>query len=244
MTAANLETIEEPVAGGITLFGFTLTGKVLGIIIGIVGIGGAAYGTFTLTLPLQEQVDAARSAITSLEGEITNLKTQVAGKQALIAEVSQAQRQNQVVFSLLPTVDSIDTLVSDINNQIPSKTNVSLGQISLEIDSRMLNFTPKGVTEADQYRTFSYEISFDSTFPAAIQTIRNIERLQSFVVVKNIKLSKKAIPPAFVTFPPGVEVTPEDTAKVIANLPPVVGVNFTLEAYVPKIAAPTAPPAQ
>jgi type IV pilus assembly protein PilO len=246
MTAANLVPLDEPAAGGITLFGFTLTGKVLGIIIAVVGIGGAAYGTYAVTVPLQEQIDATRSAITSVEGEIANLKTQVAGKEALKAKLAEAKRQNQFVFSLLPTIDNIDTLLLDLNNQIPPKTNVSIGQISLEIDSRLANFTPKGITEASQYRIFSFEISYDSTFPAAIQTIRNIERLRSFVVVKNIKLTKKAVPPNLLTFPPGVLVTPEDNAKIIANLPPVVGVSFTLEAYVPNPAAPTAanPPAQ
>jgi type IV pilus assembly protein PilO len=242
MTAANLLTAEEPAAGGITLFGFTLTGKVLGIIIGVVGITGAAYGTYTLTVPLQEQIDATRSAITTVEGEIANLKTQVAGKEAIKAKLAEARRRNEFVFSLLPTVDNIDTLVADINNQIPPKTNVSIGQISLEIDSRMSTFTPKGVTEATQYRTFSYDINFDSTFPAAIQTIKNIERLRSFVVVKNIKLNKKAIPTPLLKFPSGVVVTPEDTAKIIANLPPVIGVSFTLEAYVPNV-KPN-PPAQ
>jgi hypothetical protein len=106
----------------------------------------------------------------------------------------------------------------------------------------MSTFTPKGVTEATQYRTFSYDINFDSTFPAAIQTIKNIERLRSFVVVKNIKLNKKAIPTPLLKFPSGVVVTPEDTAKIIANLPPVIGVSFTLEAYVPNV-KPN-PPAQ
>jgi len=243
MTAANLATFDEPAAGGITLFGFTLTGKVLGIIIGIVGIAGAAYGTYTLTIPLQEQVDATRSAITSVEGEIANLKTQVAGKEALKAKLAEAQRKNQFVFSLLPTVDNMDTLVADINNQIPPTTNVSIGQISLEIDSRMGSFTPKEVSNSTQYSTFSYDINFDSTFPAAIQTIRNIERLRSFVVVKNIKLNKKEVLPTLLTFPQGVVVTPEDNAKIIANLPPVVGVSFTLEAYVPNPVAPAAPPA-
>jgi len=243
MTAANLGTFDEPAAGGITLFGFTLTGKVLGIIIGVLGIGGAAYGTYTVTVPLQERVDATRSAITSVEGEIARLKTEVEGKEALKAKLAESQRRSQFVFSLLPTVDNIDTLVIDLNNQIPPTTNVSIGQISLEIDSRLANFTPAEVTEGTLYRTFRYEISFDSTFPAAIQTIKNIERLRSFVVVKNIKLNKKAVPSTLLTFPEGVVVTPEDNAKILANLPPVVGVSFTLEAYVPNTAAPAAPPA-
>jgi type IV pilus assembly protein PilO len=244
MTAANMGTLEGT-GGGVTLFGFTLTGKALGILIGLLGVGAAGYATFTITLPDQERA-------TALESQIEQLKTDISSQQAVAntisqkeAELAEVKKKSDFVLSLLPTVDNIDTLVSDLNAQIPPSTTITLSNgVSAVIDSRLKNFTPSISADGGLYETYSFNIAFDSTFPAAIEAIQRIEKLQSFLVIKDIKLNRGQISAEELNIPSGFDVDASAVQLIIANLTPKVSVSFKLDAYVPKKNDPNAPPAQ
>jgi len=249
MTAANLGTTQDA-GGGIELFGITLTGKILGILLGVGGIGLAGYGTLNFTQPAQQQIDNLKTQITTLQGEIEQASINGNKLEATKAELDREKAKYNFVLKLLPSQDSLDTLMIDIDRQIPKTTQVTIGSglstVSFEIDSRLQSFTPKVSTVAGALHTvYSFDINFDATFPAVINTIQNLEKLRTFMAVKNIKLTQKPVPTTLLKFQEGVQVSPEDLDKIVKNLPPIVSVSFTLEAYVPKApsdASPTPPP--
>lgn len=246
MTAANFGTTQDA-GGGLELFGITLTGKIIGILLGIGGIGLAVYGTLNYTQPAQQQIDNLKVQITTLDGEIASASQNGNKLEATKRQLAEEKAKNTFVLGLLPTLDSLDTLITDINRQIPQTTEITIGEglstVSFTVDSRLQAFTPKTTTGAGaQHTVYSFDISFDATFPAVIRTIQNLEKLRTFMVVRNIKLSIKPIPPSILKFQEGVQVNPGDLDKIVKNLPPIVGVSFTLEAYVPKALAPATPP--
>jgi type IV pilus assembly protein PilO len=231
---ANLSAAQQGdgnAGGGFSLFGLNLTSKILGIALAVVGVGLAGYGVTSFVLPKNDEITSNTQNIDKKKTSVTDLQKKLASKADVNQRVEAANVKNKFVLSLLPSVDSIDTLVRDINDQVPTTIDVSIPGVSFPLVGTLQEFTPKGVTDSAQYKTYSYGISFDSTFPEMLKTIQKIERLKPLLVVKDLTLTKKAIPAD--VFQPDTKI-PEDKKKAILdNLPPVLTTKFTLVAYVP-----------
>ncbi len=240
-------------AGGFTIFGFTLTSKILGILIGVAGIGLAAYVTTSFVLPLWDQVQTGRSSIDTKKAGVSTLESQVAGKGNIAEKIGEANKQNQFVLSLLPSVDNIDTLMRDIQDQLPKVIKIELPpNFSYELVGTMRAFQPKPVVKGLQFSTYSYTIGFDGKFEDVLNTIQKIERLKPLLVVKDLKLTKKSLPIEKFKF--SVPIAAGKERDILDSLPPLIGADFTLDAFVPlsdaeikaaapaPAAAPAAPP--
>ena len=90
------------------------------------------------------------------------------------------------------------------------------------------------------------DIGFDGKFEDVLNTIQKIERLKPLLVVKNLRLTKKPLLTEKFKFSrPIVQGKEKD---ILESLPPLLGADFTLEAFVPlteaelKAAAPAAAP--
>ena len=57
-------------AGGLTLFGFTFTSKILGILLGVGGVALAAYVATTYVTPIWSSVQTGQ---TSIDAKTTNV---------------------------------------------------------------------------------------------------------------------------------------------------------------------------
>ncbi len=102
----------EDGAGGVTLFGLTLTSKVLGILLGVGGVVLAGYVAATYVMPIWDSVQAGQKNIDAKTTNVTTLKGQVAGKGNIAQKIEEANQQNKFILSLLPNVDNIDTLLT------------------------------------------------------------------------------------------------------------------------------------
>ncbi|CAN1209134.1 Type IV pilus assembly protein [Tumidithrix helvetica PCC 7403] len=217
--------------GGISLFGMNLTSKVLGIAIAIAGVGLAGYGVTSFVIPKNDEIQSNTKSIETKKTSVDELEKKIKSKGDVKQRVEAANQKNKFVLSLLPSVDSIDTLIRDINTQVPKTIVVSLPPFSFNLEGTLLEFTPKEVIASPQYKTYSFGISFDSTFPEMLKSIQNIERLKPLLIVKDLSLTKKSIPPDLFQLPGNI---PEDKKKsILDNFPPVLTAKFTLVAYVP-----------
>ncbi|PZO36003.1 MAG: hypothetical protein DCF19_22635 [Pseudanabaena frigida] len=223
---------EDGAAGGITLFGVTLTSKILGILIGVAGIGIAAYATTSYVLPLWDQVQSGQTNISTKKNDLTSLEQKVAGKGNIAQKIEEANKQNLFVLSLLPNVDNIDTLMRDIQEQIPKTITIALPpDFAYDLAGTMRVFQPREVIKGPQYKTYSFTIGFDGKFEDVLNTIQKIERLKPLLIVKDLKLSKKPLPTDKFKFSRPIAAGKE--REIIDVLPPLIGADFTLEAYVP-----------
>ena len=97
-----------------------------------------------------------------------------------------------------------------------------------------------------QYKTYSFTIGFDGKFEDVLNTIQKIERLKPLLVVKNLTLTKKNLPIEQFKF--SRPLAPGKEKELLDSLPPLLGADFILEAFVPlteaelKAAAPAAAP--
>lgn len=225
--------IEDSSAGGITLFGVTLTSKILGILIGVAGIGLAGYAASSYVLPILEQVQSGQQNIETNKTEVATLKGQVASKGNVLAKIEEANQQNKFVLSLLPDVDNIDTLIRDIQEQIPKTIVIALPpDFSYEIAGTLRTFQPVEPVRGAQYDTYTFNIGFDGKFEDVLNTVQKIERLRPLLIVKDLKLTKKTLPITSFKFSRPIAAGKEK--EILDSLPPLIGADFTLQAFVPK----------
>lgn len=230
--AGAVSGIDEGGSGGVTLFGVTLTSKVLGIIIGVGGIALAAYVASTYVMPIWDQVQSGQTNIATKKSGLTALEQKVASKGNIAQKIEEANKQNQFVLSLLPSVDNIDTLMTDIQKQIPKTIVIALPpDFAYELEGTMRVFQPSEPIKGPQFSTYSYTIGFDGKFEDVLNTIQRIERLKPLLVVKNLKLTKKPLPSDKFKFSRPIAAGKEK--EILDVLPPLIGADFTLEAFVP-----------
>ena len=222
-------------AGGISLFGLTLTSKVLGILLGVGGVALAAYVATSYVMPIWSSVQTGQTSIESKTASVTTLKGQVASKSNIAQKIDEANQQNKFVLSLLPNVDNIDTLIRDIQEQIPKTIVIALPpDFSYELAGTLRNFQPTAPVLGTQYDTYSFTIGFDGKFEDVLNTIQRIERLKPLLIVKDLKLTKKALPTTTFKFSRPIEAGKEK--EILDILPPLIAADFTLQAFVPKTA--------
>jgi type IV pilus assembly protein PilO len=232
MTNAGVISNDEGGSGGITLFGFTLTSKILGILMGVGGLVLAAYVANTYVMPIWDQVQSGQNNIATKKSGLTALEQKVASKGNVAQKIEDANKQNQFILSLLPNVDNIDTMMRDIQEQIPKTIVIALPpDFSYEIAGTMRAFQPADPIKGPQYNTYSFTIGFDGKFEDVFNTIQRIERLKPLLVVKNLKLTKKSLPSDKFKFSRPIAAGKEK--EIIDILPPLIGADFTLEAFVP-----------
>jgi type IV pilus assembly protein PilO len=83
-----------------------------------------------------------------------------------------------------------------------------------------------------QYNTYSFTVGFDGKFEDVLNTIQRIERLRPLLVVKDLKLTKKSLPTTTFKFSRPIAAGKEK--EILDSLPPLIGADFTLQAFVPK----------
>ena len=238
----------EEIGGGVTLFGVTFTSKILGILIGVGGVGLAAYVASTSVMPIWESVQSGQQNIADTKTKVTTLEGQVASKGNIAKRIEEANQQNKFVLSLLPNVDNIDTLIRDIQEQIPKTIVIALPpDFSYELAGTLRTFQPTAPVVGTQYNTYSFTVGFDGKFEDVLNTIQRIERLRPLLIVKDLKLTKKALPTTTFKFSRPIAAGKEK--EILDSLPPLIGADFTLQAFVPKTeeelkaaAAAAAPP--
>lgn len=224
--------IEDGAAGGLTLFGVTFTSKILGIVIGVGGLALAAFLASSNVVPIWEQVQKDQASIETKRSGLAALEQKVASKGNVGAKIEEANKQNQFVLSLLPNVSNIDTLMRDIQEQIPKTITIALPpDFSYELAGTMRIFQPKEVVKTPQYSTYSFSIGFDGKFEDVLNTIQKIERLKPLLVIKDLKLTKKSLPIDKFKF--SRPIAPGKEKDILDSLPPLIGADFTLEAFVP-----------
>ncbi|MFN7759803.1 MAG: hypothetical protein ACK5RE_03875 [Pseudanabaena sp.] len=223
----------EEVGGGVTLFGVTFTSKILGILIGVGGIALAAYVASNYVMPLWESVQTGQTKIAETKTKVTTLEGQVASKGNIAQRIEAANQQNKFVLSLLPSVDNIDTLIRDIQEQIPKTIVIALPpDFSYELAGTLRTFQPTAPVIGAQYNTYSFTVGFDGKFEDVLNTIQRIERLRPLLVVKDLKLTKKSLPTTTFKFSRPIAAGKEK--DILDSLPPLIGADFTLQAFVPK----------
>ncbi len=208
------------------LFGITFTPVVSGILIGVLGLGVAAYLGNMLILPALQESGKLSESIQQKEADLAQKAELVKQVQGVIASVNRAKSGNQEVRALFSSQAALDTLLLDLNKVI------------IQNQAQLLKFEPTDpviVTDGslggdlnNKLKRQVTSVSFKGNFSQTLNILQAIDRLQTLLVVQKLTTEVQAQPSS---------ATARDQ----------ITSTFELVAYVPltpeEIAAATPPPA-
>lgn len=224
---ANIGAEFDENAGGVVLFGQTLSARTLGIALGVIGIAAAGYMFVSFVQPLWTTIDTTKAGIDAKGKSIAEKDSQIKQKADLPQKAILAKERETTVLSLLPSADTMDTLLIDLNKLI-KPSNISPAQLSGELLESFSPTPPTAIVPEGQYRTQTVNIQFSSSYGDLITILRSIESLRTLVVVQNLQLTTRQV-----TLRNPGSLTPEQQKAQIARLPPTLNTTFNLLAYIP-----------
>ncbi|AFY68355.1 hypothetical protein Pse7367_0035 [Thalassoporum mexicanum PCC 7367] len=230
------DDFEEGVGGGgVTLFGVNLSSRVLGIILGVGLVGVSGWVFLNYTKPRLDRINQAEAEITQKQQSIQNLEAQIASKAGVAGSVDDARDRNRTALSFLPDVDVTDTLLLDLNAQLPEPRVVSNSLASIEFAGALESFTPSttgaiATEEIDsQFVAQTFSVTFSATYQDTLDYMQRIERLRPLLVVKTFSVEKASTE---IALGGSLELTDEQEKAILANFPPLLDTKFTLQTYV------------
>ncbi|NJK59407.1 MAG: hypothetical protein HC918_02960 [Oscillatoriales cyanobacterium SM2_1_8] len=249
---------------GPVLFGMTLTGKTIGIALGVLGVGAAIYGFMNFVSPKFGEIEQNDTQIREKTSGNDQKKAQIAQKGDPKKKLEEAKARNEAVIALMPSPSTLATLLFDLNAQIPELVRVP-NTFGLQIETRgglreyrPVTTPPKAATAVApaaagaapavvgaQFEETKVPIKFSGLYEDLVLSIRNIERLKPLLQLSNLQV----VTVSNLKAAEDNRFTPEQQKQILQTLPPVLDVSFELTASVPvkieppKDAAATTQPA-
>jgi type IV pilus assembly protein PilO len=178
------------------VFGIAFTPPIIGIVVASLGLLGAIYMLLNMVGPAWEAYQQQVEKRTSLENDITEKTRQSKQIEKVQEELAKSKQQQTQVLSLFANEKNLDTLLLDTNRLVES------GNPSTAINSvraQLKKFIPNGerpeiITDSsfgelvnNKLKRSSVNVEVVGTFEQTQSIIRNIERLQPLLIVKNFE---------------------------------------------------------
>lgn len=240
---------EESAPAYPVVFGITFTPKVGGILIGVLGLAGAAYVAMNMVMPSWDNFQQQQTKQTDLQSQIEQKKASISQIDQVKKELADAKVQQGQVLGLFANEKTLDTLLIDLNRLVESGNDLLP---ATAIKSKLKKFTPdsqKSEVIADgsfgplvdgKLKRSKINIEFNGTYEQTQSILRNIERLQPLLLVKDYQS----------TLSP--DTATDAQGKPIRRIGPApITTSFQLQALMPLTpeetaaqAKPATPPAQ
>lgn len=206
-------------------FGVTFTPPILGILFAVLGLVGGIYLLTNLVMPAlqrhQELIDNQNQKQALVAQKTANLQQ----KEKAEAELAQAKQQNKEVLTLFANEQTLDTLLLDLNRLVQStntgrNTSAKLTKfVPANQSAELITDSSLGSEVNGKLKQRTVDVTFEGTFEQTQSILRNIERLQPLLIVKNYQSTMAAVP-----------TDPKD--KPVGG-PPTISTSFKLQALIP-----------
>ena len=241
--------IDEPLNP--VVFGIEFTPLILGVLIALLGLGGAVYGFIKLVQPVAERNTTLRQDISTKENQLASQAQQLEDIAKIEAELEAAMQRRRNVYALFANEETMDTLLLDINKRIEG-SNASLSGVRAQVfergippllvEAKLEKFSPgeKGNVEdgslGDQIngklKREKYSVSFTGDFAQTQAILRNLERLEPLLMVSNFTMNSAQ---------PVAETVIGDSGLVVAQPKIPIKTAFEIDALIPTADADVPP---
>ncbi|MBO1057579.1 MAG: pilus assembly protein PilO [Dolichospermum sp. JUN01] len=179
---------------GLVVFGVTLTPTIIGGVVAVLGLLGAGYMLFNMAMPAWDNYQELQTKREQLQTEVNQKKTQARQIGKIEADLAEAKQQQQQVLALFADEKSLDTLLLDTSRLIDSSNGKAFGNA---IRAKMKRFVPAsekpvvvddgsfGVEVNNKLKRSIVNVEIEGNFEQTRLIMRNIERLQPLLLVKN-----------------------------------------------------------
>ncbi|MBN4004638.1 pilus assembly protein PilO [Nostoc sp. LPT] len=213
------------------VFGIAFTPKIIGILVGVIGLAGAGYILLNLLMPAWESYQQQQAKSSELQAQIEQKKANIKQIDKVKDELAQAKQQKIQVLSLFANEKTLDTLLLDLNRLIESgNTATSINAVRAKLKKFVpISQKPEPITDGSlglevngklQRSIINAEIT--ATYEQTQSIIRNIERLQPLLIVKDYQA----------TLAPAETRSPLDKTPMQVG-PAAINTSFQLQVLMP-----------
>ena len=231
---APIEGEEEERSPYPSAFGITFTPMIGGILIAVLGWGLAAGIAYQFLRPAWDNLQALKQQVNDKEVQKLQLANLQARSQELQSQLQQIQNSQQEVLSLFSGDASLDTLLLNLNQQVKNR-GVLLSYTPPSGEPELITDGSWGEPVNNLLERQQVSLQIEAPFGETLEIFRNLERLQTLLVVKNLRM----------------EVTEQETrllsdrGNILTAGEPELTANFDLEILIPvseeELAAQSAP---
>lgn len=176
------------------VFGITFTPTIIGIIVASLGLLGGIYMLLNMVLPAWDTYQQQVQKSNDLQGEIDQKKLQSRQIEKVQQNLAQAKVQQTEVLSLFANEKNLHTLLIDTNRLVESGNNPLVVSQS---KAKLKKFVPVGdkpeiISDSsfgelvnNKLKRSTFNVEMVGTFEQTQSIMRNIERLQPLLIVKN-----------------------------------------------------------
>lgn len=191
------------------LFGIKLTPQVQAIAIAVLGLGVAGGIGYQFVMPEMQKTAEIQQKISEAKTTQQSLQAQIQKKAEAESKQEQAKQRRADVTAMFASDAGSTTLLLDMN-QLVNKINVGVqgdqGKAKLTkfepealpvvapvavgpgaVDPDILKDTSFGPSLAGKLRRKKYKVEFEGNFAQTRSFMRNLELMQSLLVVRNLK---------------------------------------------------------
>ena len=203
-----------------TAFGITLTPTVIGVLLALVGLGGALYLFLNVLQPALQRRSELAAEVQSKRDALANQEAALQEVEKVEAELEAALAERRSVYGLFSTEEQLDTLMIDLNRQIVP-TNVGIEDLRRQLIDAGLDpelvgarltlveplpdesgvITTEDLEESTYYtdqivgklRSQKIAVGIQGDFAQIQSIIRNIERLEPLLIIRDFTLEESEI---------------------------------------------------
>ncbi|MEA5618914.1 pilus assembly protein PilO [Cronbergia sp. UHCC 0137] len=224
-------------------FGITFTPLIIGVGVGVTGVLAAIYLLLNIVMPAWDNYQQQQTKSNELQGQVNEKKVQSQQIDKVKTDLAQAKKQQVQILALFANEKSLDTLLLDTSRLVDSGNSRIPPNA---VQARLVRFTPTseqpevitdgsfGVEVNNMLQRSLININIEGTFEQTQAIMRNIERLQPLLIVKDYQS----------TLAPLEATTTADNKKVVRGGPKALITSFQLQALMPtslEVAAPVTP---
>jgi len=219
-------------------FGITFTPKVSGILLAILGLGGAAYLALKVVQPAWNEYQELRAQRQEKQNQLQgseDIQQQIQQKEQ---ELVQVKQQNQTVTGLFANEESINTLLLDINRFIKDADGELTSYEPVEVneeESDIVTDGSLGTAVNGKLKRQSFELEMEGTFDQIQSILRSIERLQTLVVVKELETEVTTDQGILIDLDTGTVISTyiKKDDEIIPDAQPIATTTYRLDVLMP-----------
>ncbi|MEH2467025.1 pilus assembly protein PilO [Nostoc sp.] len=213
------------------VFGIAFTPKIIGILVGVIGLAGAAYIFLNLLMPAWETYQQQQAKSLELQAQVAQKKANIKQIDQVKNELAQAKQQKVQVLSLFANEKTSDTLLLDMNRLVESgNTPTSINAVRAKLKKFVpVSQKPEPIIDGSlgpqvdgKLERSSINAEITGTYEQTQSIIRNIERLQPLLIIKDYQA----------TLAPVESRSPLDKMPVQVG-PAAINTSFQLQILMP-----------
>ncbi|BAY46021.1 hypothetical protein SAMD00079811_36280 [Scytonema sp. HK-05] len=214
----------------LVIFGIPLTPKLIGIILGSLGLAGAVYMLINSVMPAWNTLQQQQTTEKQLQEVVDQKKSIIQQMDTVKQEQVLSKQQQLQVLALFANEKTLDTLPLDLNRLVESgNTQIPLNAVRAKLRKYVPTGKAEPITDGSlgslvngKLKRSSINIEIIGTYEQTQSILRNIERLQPLLIVKDYQSSLA---------PEGA--TQQDKTVMPRVGPAPISTSFQLQALMP-----------